>query len=354
MGFLIKNHFNCSIVATPTFGSFENVVVCVQWCNYTLNFASIYRPPGASVSVFLDDFMSFSGSVASMSSSIITCGDFNIHLYTNSHDSLNFKSMLASCDLVQHIDFPTHIHGHTLDCLITPSDFTGIAGICNLGCISDHISIGCNLDFSSPPQHTSKYITFRKYDTIDREQMRCDLKKAAFVKSPSDNVSDLYEQYTNCLSSLLDKHAPPKTKTLRKPTPLWITDEYRDAKRLRRQAERRWRKCPCLLTRSKFRRSVSRCNAIINKAKGNFYTEVIDHNSADPNKLWRELNKILHRKSETILPQSKDDESLANSFSSFFINKIQQIHNSFATWSGHSVSPDISAPHLESFSPVTD
>jgi hypothetical protein len=342
------------MLATPTFRSFEHVVVSVQWCNHRLNFASIYRPPGSGISVFLDEFMSFSGFISSLPSPTIICGDFNIHLDTATNNSLNFKSMLDSCNLVQHIDFPTHIHGHTLDFLITPSDFTGVANIRNMGCISDHFCVSCKLDISSPHKHTAKRITFRQYHKLDYDQMKHDLQNTAFVMSPSDNVSDLYDQYINSLSSVLEKHAPLKTKCLSQPTPVWITQQYREAKRLRRQSERIWRKNPSVLNRSKLRRQISRCNAIINKSKSDFYTEIINDNSGDSKKLWKELNNILHRKSETVLPEGKDDKSLANLFSSFFTDKITQIHNSFTNQSVHSHSPDISPASLDNFTPATE
>ena len=97
---------------------------------------------------------------------------------------------------------------------------------------------------SPPPHHTAKRVTFRQYHKMDRDEIKCDLRNSAFVGSPSDNVSDLYEQYVNSLSSILEKHVPLKTKCLSKPTPTWITQPYREAKRLRRQAERVWRKNP--------------------------------------------------------------------------------------------------------------
>ena len=354
VGFLVKDSLRCSTVASPSFSSFEHIVVAVQSGNHTLNFASIYRPPGSGISAFLDDFMSFYGFITTLPSQTILCGDFNIHYDTASPSSLNFKSVLDSCNLVQHVDFPTHIHGHILDCLITPSDYKGVDCMGNAGCISDHFCITCKLDVTSPPEHTARYVNFRQYKKIDREQMSHDLQNIAFVASPSDNVSDLYDQYVDGLSSLLDIHAPIKFKRLIKPVPTWITQQYREAKRLRRQFERTWRKYPTIINRSKLRRQISKCNAIINKAKGDFYSEVINDNSDDPKKLWRELNNVLHRKSRTALPEGKDDNSLANLFGSFFAEKISQIHKSFAHQPCHSVSPDTSPSHFRNFKSATE
>ena len=54
---------------------------------------------------------------------------------------------------------------------------------------------------------------------------------------------DLLAQYNTGLSSLLDQHAPIRTKcaTLR-PTNPWLTDEVLTARRKGRTAKRRWRR----------------------------------------------------------------------------------------------------------------
>ena len=101
-------------------------LVSIKWCNNVIHFAAIYIHRGSVISVCLDEFTSFYGFLSSLSYLMLICGDFNIYLDTDTSSSLNFTSLLDFCNLVQHIDFPTHTHGHILDCLITPSDFTGI------------------------------------------------------------------------------------------------------------------------------------------------------------------------------------------------------------------------------------
>ena len=49
-----------------------------------------------------------------------------------------FKSVIDSCCLSQHIDFPTHLHGHTLDLLMAPSEFSAISDVKGSDFISDH------------------------------------------------------------------------------------------------------------------------------------------------------------------------------------------------------------------------
>ena len=91
-------------------------------------------------------------------------------------------------------------------------------------------------------------------------------------------MSDLYDQNNKSLVSLLDTHAPKKSKLLKKPAPSWITEPYREAKRARRQFERVWRKNKSFINRSRLRRQVSKCNNFITSDKSHFYTEVIQWN----------------------------------------------------------------------------
>ena len=109
-----------------------------------------------------------------------------------------------------------------------------------------------------------------------------------------------------------------------------------------------------MLNRSKLRRQISKCNSIINKTKGDFYTEIINNNSGDPKKLWKELNTILHKKPETVLPEGKDDKSLANMFGSFFTDKITRIRNSFNNQTPHSTLPDFVPTKFTDFLPATE
>ena len=353
VGFLVRKEYECSIVNTPNFGSFEHIVVNVRWHNQNIHFVSLYRPPNSSIADFFEEFMTFSGCIAAISSQTIISGDFNIHFDTTSINSTRFQAILHSCNLTQHINFPTHIHGHTLDFLITFSDFSGLRHIKNIGCISDHFAIACQFDLASPPKYSAKQITFRQFHKINMTQIKHDIGSTTFVNAPSTNASDLHKQYIEDMSNVLEKHAPLKTKPLRKPAPVWVTQKYREAKRLRRQFERAWRRDKSLLNRSKLRRQISKCNTIINKSKSDFYTNTIAENSDNPKQLWKELNNILHIKSEAVLPQCSDDKTLADSFSSFFTDKILKIRASFTNQTTYSLSPDRPPPKLNTFVPAT-
>ncbi len=327
-------------------------------CTYkksSLNFVSIYRPPDSSLPLFHDDFMDLVSFVSAFPSCTIISGDFNLHMDSSTCPKASaFKSLLDSCALTQHVDFPTHLHGHTLDLAITPSDFTGLNSV-QKGCfLSDHCCILAHLDFNTAPPASSRTITYRKYNKIDSDALQSDLLESDLIQHPSDNIDQLYDQYHDTLSSLLDKHAPIKSKTFSKSKPKWIDDSFLNAKRQKRQYERSWRRNKTPLNRSKLRKQINYCNRHLEKSKSNFYSGLIKQNEGNPKKLWNELNKILHRTPVSALPDHVSEKSLANTFSDFFITKISKIRDLFTGVSPSAVSPDKPPKSLEDFNLVSE
>lgn len=61
----------------------------------------------------------------------LICGDFNIHVCCPSDPlATDFKRLLASFDLTQSVDGPTHNAGHTLDLIISHGLSISLVEIC--------------------------------------------------------------------------------------------------------------------------------------------------------------------------------------------------------------------------------
>ena len=172
----------------------------------------VYRYPASSVVKFFEDFLSYVGFLSSLSSSFVICGDFNFHVDTMSPTVSEFKSVIDSCCLSQYIDFPTHLHGHTLDLLMAPSKFSAISDVKGSGFISYHKIISCVINFPSLDTSMQKIVTFHQYHKLNIDKFRSDLLAIPFVSSPFDDIDLLHEQYMSGLPGLLDIHAPLNTK----------------------------------------------------------------------------------------------------------------------------------------------
>ena len=157
------------------------------------------------------------------------------------------------------------------------------------------------------------------------DYLRNDLSNCSFVPCPGDTAKKLYDQYTKDLSNLLDKHAPEVTRCFAKEPAKWLSDTYKNAKSIRRQFERIWRKNKTPLNRARLWKQIARCNSLANKDKATYYRALVNENSADPKKLWQVLRSALHRIPDKVLPSNSSQKKLADQFAAFFTNKIAKI-----------------------------
>lgn len=354
VGFLIRENITSTVIKSPIYKSFENLVVNCNFQHRSVNFVSVYRPPG-STTTFLDEFVTFLDFLLSLSSDPVILGDFNIDPKKHSAAYIKYSEILGSANLKQHVDVMTHLHGSILDHFITPVDSDLLQKrVCINDCITDHMCMLATLMLSCSTETKPKVVSFRKYHKIDMDSLKRDLASSELLLNPSLSSSgELYDQYHTVLTSILDRHAPVCNKNSYRLSEKWLSVEFFEAKRLKRYFERIWRRTKSVLNRSKFRRQVNKCNSIINNSKSKFYSDLIDENVHDPKKLWKSLHTVMHRTRISVLPEDPSNTSLANKFCNYFIDKINNIRSNFIASKSPSFTPERPPPPFSDFSTVS-
>ena len=67
--------------------------------------------------------------MSSVPGELFILGDFNLHLDTPSSQTDDFTDLLSAFDLNQHVNVPTHSHGHWLDLFISRSTTQTLSSI---------------------------------------------------------------------------------------------------------------------------------------------------------------------------------------------------------------------------------
>lgn len=125
----------------------------------------LYRPP-KSMSNFFSELHELLTLTCAMSPSVILLGDFNIHIDSACADSRELISVFECFNLVQHVDFPPHLKGHTLDLVCT----AGLRNVSVLGSqigLSDHLFIELNCVMPLPCLSAKSTITYRNHNSIN-------------------------------------------------------------------------------------------------------------------------------------------------------------------------------------------
>ena len=120
--------------------------------------------------------------------------------------------ILESFDLHQYVDFPTHIHGHSLDLLICSPGCSDLSvSVSDL--ISYHFSAVANLQIPSNHSRTiPQTIKYRKLQSINMEAFKGDIPNSDLIRYPKTNATELALQYDSVLNTLINLHAPLVTK----------------------------------------------------------------------------------------------------------------------------------------------
>ena len=122
---IYKSNITVSKISQITYRSFEAVHWIVSIENTTLNLLGIYHPPYLTSqkitnSMFLGDLTDHLIRFMSSFKNILIRGNFNIHIdYAEDPDAQTFNDTMEALGLQQHVTFPTHQAGNTLDLIFT-------------------------------------------------------------------------------------------------------------------------------------------------------------------------------------------------------------------------------------------
>ncbi|KAG1926087.1 hypothetical protein F2P79_025107, partial [Pimephales promelas] len=227
-----------SSITLPELTSFE----CLAFkCQHPLSttILLIYRPPKPNPS-FIPEISNLLSTFCTMSANTIVLGDMNIHVNSSTcRFAAEFLQLLDCFNLTQLVDAPTHTRGHTLDLVITNSVYLSNLLVYDLG-VSDHKAISMEMSSPSPFTKPKRQISFRNLKNINHETMTSDLQH--LLSANCSQPTDLVDYYNNTLRSIMDLHAPVKTRTVTfaRSAP-WYTDELRKMKAAGRVIERRYK-----------------------------------------------------------------------------------------------------------------
>ena len=154
-----------------------------------------------------------------------------------------------------------------------------------------------------------------------------DITSSKLITHPPSRISDLIDCYNLTLSTLLNTHAPFKTKLSRpKPPNPWFNSSLRKLKSGRRHLEKIWNKTRSSIDLRLLRSATNHYHSAIIKAKRLYNHSLFLSNRVNPNNFWNIFNKLLHKNHTQLLPTPTPQTSLPVTFAQFFSDKIHKLH----------------------------
>ncbi|KAK7103512.1 hypothetical protein V1264_018394 [Littorina saxatilis] len=259
---------------------------------------------------------------------------------------------LLDChDLKQHVDAPTR-KTHIIDWIVTHESTDLVYDILlNDYLRSDHSAVLFSLKMAKPSKQ-KKRVVRRNLKEVNTDTFRAEAARRLLDPPVS---SDPVRHYDSTLSTLLDEHAPAKTKLIVDwPSAPSITAEVKYTKQLRRRAERKLRTSKLVVDRQIYNKQMEHAQTLIADAKQSHYsTKICETTSAKT--LFSTVNDLVGCSSASPLPNNIDPSKLSQAFSDYFHNKIQTIRDKLdkIPHQNSETSPAFTGTPFTHFQPLT-
>ena len=169
-----------------------------------------------------------------------------------------------------------------------------------------------------------KTIKFQKTKSININDLKVDItQKVASASSTVDKIN----VFNETISRIIDMHALLVTRHIAiRPNKQWLNNDIREAKKIQKAAEKRWRKTGLNVQRQIFSNARNYTHKLVNKAKRDHLRQKICENKNNSKELialrvasWNTQNRERTCQHQMILKKWQ------RLFSNYFIDKIDRI-----------------------------
>ena len=292
-----------------------------------------------------------------MPEDFILSGDINLHQEkVDDPHVLSLLTLWDSLDLVQYVHAPTHNFTHTLDLVLAPRNSPLIRNlVCDDVQLSDHFLIVFDAEVQVM-KCEEKTISYRNVKTVDTEKFSEELQRRLDSNETNDNLGDRITNYNSVVKELVDEFAPLNTKTIKVvPNASWFDHEYKEMRKERRRAEKKYKKNRTPENREAFVSLRKQTTSLALSKKREHYNNKIKECNGTK-ELYNCVNELLDKKKSSVLPSHDSTTELAERFNRYFIEKISDIRKSFPPQDPtlNDASASFEGVPLEVFRPTTD
>ena len=352
-----KDKYKIKLVEEKHMRTFQSAKWKLTIKNTHVNIVGIYRPtPSKShvttINQFTDELLEHLPDDICNSDNLILLGDVNIHINDeNDADAQSFADCMKAIGLEQHVNFYTHNLGNTLDHIYTLVGAATTVQQCRAGpFISDHRLIAATINIARSDIERCS-VTSRSYKNFDLDTFKHDLK---FEYTESDTLAELVQEYKTTADKCLEKHAPKVTRRVtNRKTELWYNDRIIEQKRLVRRRECVWLKYAEEHQWKAYTTERNRLNRMIFANKTETLREKVNQCGKNSKKLYSLMNSMCGTVKQNPLPPSTSEQSQAESFADFFLQKIVNIRESLKDYAPYCPSGEC-VGRLSQFHPVTE
>ncbi|RUA05525.1 MAG: hypothetical protein DSY43_04445 [Gammaproteobacteria bacterium] len=292
-----------------------------------------YRPPQSPLDLF-SSFEELIDKIDAENKDFFLLGDLNCNLLPGIADnnSLHLRNIIDVYGLSQLITEPTRITQRSktlIDlCLTNSPQMVSNSGVIHVG-ISDHSLIYLTRKMRYTRSGVHKTSEMRQLKNFNIDHFLHDLRHQKWDSvCITNDPNEMWDAWKHLLMSVIDKHAPLRTKRISNIKSPWLTSCVIRKIRRRDFLKQKHTKTNNPTVWEQFRKARNDVNNSIKRAKHRYFTKNLDANKKDPKKTWKFINELLNRRCKsTIVSELKIGDQIVSSpadiaeeFNSHFTN----------------------------------
>ena len=234
--------------------TFECLEITAKGKNEMLRISTIYRTGKMTAEtrvMFLSEINEYCETLLIKKGKSVICGDFNIHVERKDAESVDSIDTMECNGYEQLVQGVTQLDGGTLDLIFMRKDDFDVDNVkptltihdLSLSVGSDHSFIEFDIPFIISEHSKYVWIKYRKMKDFDTNDFKSALNLELNTRAIHDlNIDECLDHLNVSLSKIIDAKAPIINKKVVHRKNDFITVEITNLRRLRRKAERKYRK----------------------------------------------------------------------------------------------------------------
>ena len=295
----------------------------------------LYRPPNSSDN-FFDILSTMLNKALDLDGEVLVMGDFNCDLLSGNLDSKTqtLVSIMDGSLLTQLIVSPTRVtmNSRTLidHMYTTCGDNHVLSGVVKTH-VSDHFLtftiVNCN-DVNEPPNT----IRSRSFKNFKEDAFVNDLIQLPFVDIQRESdVDEAWSKWYDLLMSVINKHAPYKTKRVRKKQCPWITGDIIAFMHTRDFYHRKAMKCDLPQFWEEYRKKRNEVTSSIRLAKQEYVQGLLNEKAGNSSTLWSTIKHLSSNVKDSSIKLNIDGKDVvepvmvAENLNNYFIDSVSDL-----------------------------
>ena len=312
--------------------SFELVHLSINKPQH-INIFCMYRPPPSTAngllnSTFINELPDFLEHTNTLRGKTLILGDINVH-FNHPTDWLPKRVIdtVSTYSFTQGVKEATFYRSGNIVDWVLYREEEQLVKECTVNHMlsSDHASVVCTLNDYQPKKDPIHY-TYRNIKDVNIDDFKRDVKEMTSKLGADLSAEELNEG----LQNVLNQHAPEESKC-RPPgrSSDWfpfVREELKTAKRIRRRAERKWRKSRLQVDRQVLDDATRRVSSIVDKGEIMYWKSKIT-TDIKSKELYMYSNFLLGRSKLKIMPTNIPLNEQSDTFSKYFHDKVRTLRS---------------------------